>query len=349
MKTSPRRILLVSHETDMKPKIQADPAPKMAKGFIRLGHDARVISYTSIMAQLSPFSSRSINRRFFKEKADNALCEFAKHYQPDLVFIGFSRGLDKYTVRALRSAAPQAIFFGWDGDPWPSNNPGRIEVGSELDLVFATNNGEFLDEYRSHGAKKCLFMPNLVDSDIDRRYEVSKRWQSNILWTGKAQHQSGIESGESDRQQVLDLISMRADAKIYGCLDYPKISGLDYFYAISGARIGISINAINTIPLYHSDRFTHYSAAGTMVLAKRVPETGQLMKDKQHVCYFDTAEECLELVNWYLEHEAERQKIADTGMAYCHANFNATKIAGYILTAIETGAYEASWGLFSAG
>ena len=344
-----RRILLISHQTNLKPKLQADPVPKLAKGFIRLGHDARQISYSSVMAQLSPFKNRALSHRFYKNKTDQALCKYAKVYKPDLVFVGFAKGIDQDTVRALRAVAPGAVFFGWDGDPWPSNIPGRIDAGCELDMLFATNNGSFLDEYRRRGAKKCLFMPNLIDPDIDRRYEVDKQWHSDILWTGKAQHQPGLDAGEVSRQIVLDKIVKRSDAKIYGCHGYPKIDGLDYFYAISGARIGISINAINSIPLYHSDRFTHYSAAGTFVLAKRVPDTERLMQDKKHLCYFDSVDECMELADWYLAHESERKKIAEAGMDYCRANYNVEKIAGYILEAIETGQYEAPWGRFVAG
>lgn len=342
-----RRILLISHETDIKPKIQSDPVPKMAKGFIRLGNDVRQISYTSTMAQQSPFKSRKINQHFFKNKTDDVLCKYVKHYQPDIIFIGFSRGLNKETVQKLRIAAPKAVFFGWDGDPWPSNNLGRIEVGCELDILFATNNGSFLDEYRQQGAKHCLFLPNLIDSDIDRRYETDNHWRSDILWTGKAQHQTSADANDTSRKTILNLIIKRKNTKIYGCLDYPKISGIDYFKAISGAKIGISINAVNTVPLYHSDRFTHYSAAGTMVIAKRVPNTELLMKDKKHVCYFDTEEECMELADWYLKHEKEQQKIAEAGMAYCHANYNATQIAGYILDTIDKGEYDAPWGKFS--
>lgn len=341
-----RKILMIS-EIDISPKkLFLDQIPKLAKGFIRLGHDARLLSYTGIMAQLSPFKSRKINHRFYKEKTDEAVCKYAKEFQPDMVYIGFARGLDSQTVRQLRAALPLAVFFAWDGDPWPSNNTGRVELGCEMDVLFATNNGEFIQEYEKAGAKKCLFMPNLIDPDNDYRYKVNEKWRSNVLWTGKIQHSLGIKAGENDRQAVVQHIAELPDVKIFGCLDFPKISGIDYLYAISGARIGVSINAINNVSLYHSDRFTHYSACGSLVLAKRVPDTEQLMEDHKHVRYFDTEEECIELINWYLEHEKERQIIADAGMAHCHDNYNAQQIAKYILDALDKGEYEAPWGGF---
>jgi len=347
VKNSYRKILLIS-EANIKPdKLYVDQMPKLAKGLIRSGHDVRQLSYTSILAQLSPFKSRSISQRFYKARVDEKICDFAKHYNPDIVFIGFSRGLDVNTVRALREASPSAVFIGWDGDPWPMNNIGRVELGCELDILFATNNGSFLEDYKRHGAKKCLFLPNLIDPDNEYRYSVGGEWNSDVLWTGKVQHSPGIEAGEVVRQNVLARFAGQPRVSIYGCLGYPQISGIDYLHAISGARIGISVNAINTVSLYHSDRFTHYSACGAMVLAKRVPDTELLMEHKKHVCYFDDEDECKDLVSWYLQHESERKKIAEAGMAYCHENFNAVRVTGYMLDAVETGQYKAPWGVIS--
>jgi spore maturation protein CgeB len=79
------------------------------------------------------------------------------------------------------------------------------------------------------------------------------------------------------------------------------------------------------------------------VLAKRVPDSGLLFKDKVHLRYFDAAEEFFDLANWYLAHEDERIKIANAGMQRAHSEFNCVKIAKYTLDLIETGAYKAPW------
>ena len=342
-----RKILLISEYGTKPEKIYLDPVPKLAKGLIRLGHDARVLWYADIMAQLSPVRGRSLTHRFFKQKADRLIVQYARQYQPDAVIMLFARALNSATVQALRDALPKAVFLGWDGDLWPARKPGRIELGCALDIVLATNNGIYLDQYRQAGARTCLFMPNLIDPDIDRRYQVEARHRCNILWTGKGNHKSGSGLDDSFRHEVLSQIVDRSDAKIFGCFDRPAIEGIEYRHAISGARIGISINAENSIPLYHSDRFTHYSAGGTMVLAKRVPESNLLMEDGRHVRYFDSGEECLDLVDWYLKHEQDRQEIADAGMMHCHHTFNSVKIAGCIMDVIERGSYVAPWGSFS--
>ena len=97
--------------------------------------------------------------------------------------------------------------------------------------------------------------------------------------------------------------------------------------------------------MYHSDRLTHYLACGTFVLAKRVPDTNLLFTDGVHLKYFDTPEEFFELTDYYLNHEQERKKIADTGMKWVHEQYNSVKIASYLLELTEKGTYKAPWHL----
>jgi len=89
-----------------------------------------------------------------------------------------------------------------------------------------------------------------------------------------------------------------------------------YLYAISGAKMGLSINLANDIQLYHSDRLTHY---------------------------FDTEDGFFELVERYLREESQRKRIARTGMDWIHREFNSVKIVERMLEAVETGSYRAPW------
>jgi hypothetical protein len=186
-------------------------------------------------------------------------------------------------------------------------------------------------------------MPNMCDPDIDHRYEVEDKWKSLILWTGLIIHDPKRYPGEQMRYEIISRLMQMTGCAVYGCCGKPNIGGIDYLYAISGAKIGLSINGDNNIRLYHSDRLTHYLSCGTFVLAKRVPDTDLLFKDGLHLRYFDTADEFIELAKWYLEHETERKKIADAGMSWTHEQYNCVKIAGFILDLVEKGKYLAPW------
>jgi len=337
-----RRIFIIS-DVKLKPmKMFVDQVPKLSKGLIRLGHDIRVFSYCSALSEASPFKSKTFTKLFYKTKVDEILIKQVKNYQPQIIYINFPRSLDFVTVESLRRAAPKAVFIGDDGDPWPKlQNDNRIETAKKLDILIATNDGQFLQDYRDAGVPLCVFMPNMIDPDMDHRYEVENKWYKDIIWSGKAKHHAN--TSETLREELVEKIAKLNNSAIYGCEGYPKIGGFDYLYAISGAKIGINVNAVNSIRLYHSDRLSHYLSCGTMVLAKRVPDTDLLFKDGEHIRYFDTIDEFLDLVDWYLKNENERKKIADAGMQRAHKEFNSVKIAGYIIDLVEKGKYSAPW------
>jgi hypothetical protein len=242
----------------------------------------------------------------------------------------------------IRQAAPNAFYIGTDGDLWPELHKNRVEVAAKLDLVTTTFSGEELNVYKQ-ASIRSVFMPNACDPDIEYRYEVDDKWKSDILFTGQTRFKHKHYPTEDIRYQIISRLSNMKNCALYGCLGRPDIGGINYFYAISGARIGLSINAANNVSLYHSSRLTHYLSCGTFVLAKRVPDSDLLFKDGVHLRYFDTVEEFFDLADWYLNHENERIKIANAGMEHVHNEFNCEKIAKYTIDLIEKGSYEAPW------
>lgn len=336
-----KRIFIVADISSKPIKMFLNQMPKLAKGLIRLGHDTRIFSYCNALKQISPFKSKTLTSRFYKSKVDNLLADQIKNYKPDIVYVSFARVLDADTIEIMRQAAPDAVFIGGDGDPWPKLQPGRIETAKKLDILTATNDGQFLQDYKDAGVPLCVFMPNMCDPDIDNRYDVGPQWQTDILWTGTAKHHADIS--ENFREKLVTELIERKNCSVYGCFGRPQIGGIDYLYAISGAKIGVNVNAYGPVKFCHSDRLTQYLACGTLVIAKRFDGCELLYKDNIHLRYFDTIEEFFELADYYLSHEDERKKIADAGMKHVHTEFNSVKIAGYILELIEEGTYSAPW------
>ena len=336
-----KRIFIVGDIKHKPVKMFLDPMPKLAKGFIRLGNDVRLFSYCGALSEVSPFKSKSFSKRFFKTRVDELLADQVKNYEPDILYVSFAGALDAETILLLREAAPNAVFIGSDFDPWPNLHPEKMEIARQLDILTATNDGEFLQDYSKAGVNRCVFMPNMSDPDVEYRYDVGPEWKTDILWTGTAKHRAG--SGQTLREELVSRLAQRSDCTLYGCFGRPQIGGINYLYAISGARIGVSVNAVNSVRLYHSDRLTYYLSCGSFVLAKRVPDTELLFKDGVHLRYFDTADEFFDLADWYLKHEKERKKIADAGMQWTHEQFNCVRIAGYILEYVEKETYSAPW------
>ena len=335
-----KRIFFVADTKGFTNDLLLEVLRKYIKGFVRLGHDIQVFSYNNALGLISPIKSRSWAGWLYKSRVDKLLAKQIKNYSPDIVHVGFAKFLDAKTITLMRQAAPNAFFMGIDVDLWPELHKNRLEAAAKLDVVLTTFAGTGQQIYKDAGVR-CVFVPNMCDPDIEHRYQVSAEWKSDILFTGKIKHKN--YPTEDIRPQLIAKLLAMKNCAVYGCCGRPDIGGIDYFYAISGARMGLSINAANDIRLYHSDRFTQYLACGTFVLAKRVPDSDLLFKDGVHLRYFDTAEEFFDLANWYLNHENERIKIADVGMQRAQTEFKCEKMAKYVLDVVETGTYIAPW------
>lgn len=336
-----KKILLIS-DTSYKPdKMFMDQTPKLGKGLLRNGNDVRYFFYNSVLNQLSFTKSKKISSMLYKNKTDEILAKYAEAYLPDIIILGFCNNIDFNTIRRLREDTPNAIIIGGDGDPWPKLQKGRIETAKEVDIVAATNDGQWLQDYRDAGVPLCVFMPNMCDPDIDYRYKVEDKWKSDILWIGKLNHKA--DTSEDFREKLVTELSKRGNCSLYGCCGNKSIGGRDCLYAISGAKIGLNVNAYGQIKFCHSDRLTRFMAGGTLVMAKRFLGADLLYKDGVHIKYFDEIDEFFELSEWYLKHEEERRKIADSGMERIHKEFNCQKIAQYYLDLAENGTYNAPW------
>ena len=95
--------------------------------------------------------------------------------------------------------------------------------------------------------------------------------------------------------------------------------------------------------MYHSDRLINYLACGAFTLAARVPQTELLFEDHKHLRYFDSNEECIELIKYYLDREDERKKIGQAAMKYVHEKFHCQVIAKDIIDFLTTGTYNQPW------
>jgi len=339
-----KRIFVSADFKDESPRAIFLEERRMVKGLIRLGHDVQRFSYRNILTQFNPFSGKHFRRfmpRFARRTADQILAKQIKKYDPEIVLLLAMKYLTPETVSAIRGAAPNAVVAGKDGDPYPETKPERIAVGKLMDIVIMPSAGRFLETYKNAGTPLCAFIPFSCDPDIQYRHEVNGKWKTDIAFLGAAAHSKLPR--EDLRYNLAKRLSQMPNAKVYACFGRPKTQGMECFYALSGAKIALSINIANDVYLYHSDRLANIPACGTFELAKRVPGYELLFEDGVHLRYFDTEDEFFELADWYLKHDEERKKIAQAGMERAHKEFNCTKIAKHILELIETGTYTAPW------
>ncbi len=85
--------------------------------------------------------------------------------------------------------------------------------------------------------------------------------------------------------------------------------------------------------LYSSDRLIQLMANGTMVISKNIPDIEILFNDDE-IILFDEKEECLEKINYYLNNDEERKKIAKKGREKAHNSYNSTRVTKFMIETI---------------
>lgn len=265
-----------------------------------------------------------------------------RNYQPDVImFRAGVRKLDRETIIHAKHAAPKAFVVCWSISISSHVHPNILACAEQADLFISTSAGRNLEQYKKAGVKKCVYMPYPCDPDLEYRHEVGGEWQTDLLFTGTLRRE--LPGQDPMRRELIETLVCERGLKVWGGLGNPKVLGMDYVRAISGAKIGISVNTFNDVSLYHSNRFINYLACGTMVLSMYVPQSERLFVDGEHLRYFSSVQECLELIDYYLDHEDERQAIADAGMQRAHSEFNCVSIAKDTLDLITKGSYEKPW------
>lgn len=116
----------------------------------------------------------------------------------------------------------------------------------------------------------------------------------------------------SDTSHLTEL-----DAYNYGTVDYQ--TGMPFVFAGSKINLNISLRSIHSgIPL----RVLDIMACGGFVLSNWQPEIAESFKEGVEVVTFDSAEDCLDKIEYYLIHEEERRRIIRNGQRKVEEKFS---------------------------
>lgn len=312
---------------------------KIHKGFIRNGHDVFLFSYRQHLLAQSPFPSKRLARKLAKNKTDQLCCKLLSDYQPDLVILLAYKSVDSTTIKDLREVLPDSYFAGWYPDQLDGFSDESLETNRHLDAFMATGAGIHLDNItKKSGGLPTAFIPNPCDPDIEKPYSQAGLPVENLFFTGKYTHRNLSHDG--NRGLLLKQLTKDYGLRIHGNGENPPLLGMSYFGSISNSKIAISININNSFTMYHSDRLINYLACGAFVLSSYVPDSELLFADHKHLRYFQSNEQCIELIEYYLDNENERTAIAKAGMDHAHKTFSCQRIAHDIIEFLVTGAYD---------
>jgi hypothetical protein len=262
----------------------------------------------------------------FQSKLEQIFLDVCRNQKPEWIFFLCDCSLiSTDTIKLAKQILPNSLFTNWTGDVRQGLKPGVEEIGKVVDITYIVGTGQ-IDLYKSRGLKRVEFSQTGLDvsnhyplSD-ERRAELKKLYKHDIVFCA---NNAGGYPGQALRMEVADKLCKTFGSNfglygggwdgqyknsVRGSISYNTQNDV---YAAS--VVVISINNFNNVAMYFSCRQLNAMATGTLTLSCYIPGLENYFENKKDLVWFHSADECVDLVKYYLAHQDEARCIGLSG------------------------------------
>lgn len=218
-------------------------------------------------------------------------------------------------IQKLRkvSGAP-VLYWIWDF-MWDETSKDFVSwhkvMAKEADILL-TNEGGLIPAYLNRDINAYYFPFDVSSKEFDR-VEVDEKIYDVVFL--------GSHIGKGDRVEWLKKINEKVPVKIWswnwekwkedGFEAQPAVYGHQFASIISQSKIVLGFNVNDHCWGYWSNRVGKVLTVGGFLLYRYTPGMELFLRDGAE--YFSTPAEAIAKIEYYLEHENEREKIAQRG------------------------------------
>jgi len=242
--------------------------------------------------------------------------------KPDVILVRCWNSFSNFNL-------PNAIFYKVE-------SPARENKGDPLPLIMPhKSNKSFFTIIKQEMEvyKKLLPVPvGYFPYGVSSFYEKPSNKEYDVFSTGTALLGYKIQSYEMLVKPICEAIPTSLHVyQHYGreLMPWAKNCFKDPFFAEQGPsifskyKIFICPVAMRFDPGMTSHKLVQSMGCRTFTITQHVDGIEDLFgRDGENICYADSSKECLDKVQFYLKHDTEREKIADRGYRFIHANYN---------------------------
>lgn len=239
----------------------------------------------------------------------DVLARQIKHYRPD-VLLNQSIGLSSGFLSEMRPYA--RLLVGQHASPLPQGQ----ELGV-YDLILASL-PNFVDHFRRHGVASELLRLGFEPTVLQHLGPPNK--SSAVSFVGS------LLGAHASRRRFLNYVCQRVPVEVWGhgfdhvSRDSPIHSryngtawGLRMYRILQSSQISLN-HHIDVAERYANNmRLFEATGVGTLLITDWKSNLHEMFKLAKEVVAYRSPEECVELIQYYLEHEEERDAIARAG------------------------------------
>jgi spore maturation protein CgeB len=245
----------------------------------------------------------------------------------DLVWIDKGLTISANTLCKIKTIQPSCPSISYNPDDIMNRRTQSRRYITALpfyDFVITTKTFNVM-EVKNLGAQNviyvgCAYDPhthhpwNLIDSE-------KQEWGCEVGFTGAFEadrYKRMLVISNTEQEVVVRGPNWERYEKRHSFLTIKPgfIAGDNYAKAISATRINLGfLCKVNRDS--HTTRSVEIPACGAFMLAERTGEHLELFEEGKEAEFFETDQELIDKVKYYLKHEGERQRIAQAGRERC--------------------------------
>ena len=305
---------------------------RINNGFIRLGHSVLEFSDRDILSYHRKFNDIN-GSKFLNTKLLNII----GNYSPDIIILGHADLIHVNTLKTIKLYHPQIKFAQWFLDrmdsKWDFNKKRFLEKLNLMDANFCTTSPDVL---KFNNKKKIYYIPNPVDQSFEKLHNYKyKNLQNDVFFAmSHGVHRGVLKKGKFDEREIFlnKLVSKLPNIKFdfYGVANKQPIWADDFIVNISNSKIALNLSQGNSLKYYTSDRLSQLMGNGLLVMIDKKTQFGDFFSKNEIVLYSDL-NDLSKKINYFINNDNQRKKIAKNGRDKYFKYFNSKIIANFIL------------------
>lgn len=241
---------------------------------------------------------------------DGILAAQIKHYKPDVLL---NQAMDGISSRFLKDMKPYVrLLVGQIASPLPKD-----DNFSCYDLVISSL-PNFVDHFRRLGIQaevhRFAFEPRILSRLKDEETKTSISFVGSLSWHHEA------------RVRLFEYLCAHLDVEVWGqgVDSLPESSlirwrhrgkawGIEMYQILRNSRITLNHHIGLAESYANNMRLFEATGVGTLLITDWKINLHEMFEPSKEVVPYRTPEECAELIEYYLEHDDEREAIAGRG------------------------------------
>jgi glycosyltransferase involved in cell wall biosynthesis len=250
-----------------------------------------------------------------------SLCNILDLFKPNMVMTQFhdTDRIAPEQIRMARAHAPKSVWINWNGDYWPKSlvSDNMLHLLRQFDLQLVVNDS-VRKTYTDTAIQSAYWQIGYEDPPVKADFKPEP---VDVVWLATVYNEPRKQVDA--RLQQFDYAQYGPDSEPSTLYNFTNAKAL-----YRSAKIAIGTNEYPDADGFVSNRLFQAIAAGNCLLIhQNVPRLDELIgiEEGKHYVGFDSLDEMVAKIKYYLAHDVERKRIANRGTRHIrqHHSFTA--------------------------